>query len=35
MTAFVTSDKARLLMAVKLDETHRVTLGQAAVERIA
>ncbi len=31
MPAFVTSDEARLLMAVKLYETHRVTLGQAAM----
>jgi predicted HTH domain antitoxin len=30
MPAFISSDEARLLMAVKLYETHRVTLGQAA-----
>jgi len=35
MPAFVTSDEARLFMAVKLYETRLVTLGQAAVERIA
>lgn len=30
MPAFVSTEEARLLMAVKLFETHRVTLGQAA-----
>jgi predicted HTH domain antitoxin len=30
MPAFVSTEEARLLMAVKLYEMHRVTLGQAA-----
>lgn len=30
MPALVSPDEARLLMTVKLYETHRVTLGQAA-----